>query len=218
MPRTMAADQAVSPGKRFAEENGRYAQHGIADHAAETGRQRPMGAARQARRESRRQHGAEQPEQHTQPLAVERPMAKHPVAPNRDRQQQRQRAQAQQLHHQIGGDRAGAAEQIVHRCIGGVAERRVIHRPGGQRQRRHHGETDERNAADFAQPPAQNDAELAGEKGHPVEAAVDHRHRVGFCSLRMILSENRCPLFGIMLSSWRMIPSENRCPLFGIMR
>jgi hypothetical protein len=31
----------------------------------------------------------------------------------------------------------------------------------------------------------------------------------------MILSENRCPLFGIMLHS-SMILSENRCPLFGI--
>jgi hypothetical protein len=54
--------------------------------------------------------------------------------------------------------------------------------------------------------------------------------------LRMILSENRFPLFGIMrqafvqaddnvamllfipLFCWRMILSENRFPLFGIMR
>src|SRR5579871_4314058 len=35
-------------------------------------------------------------------------------------------------------------------------------------------------------------------------------------SLRMILSENRTPLFGIMRV--RMIPSENRTPFFGIMR
>jgi len=33
----------------------------------------------------------------------------------------------------------------------------------------------------------------------------------------MIFSENRCPLFGIMLYWWSMIFSENRCPLFGIM-
>ena len=41
----------------------------------------------------------------------------------------------------------------------------------------------------------------------------------------MIFSENRYPLFGIMLWSWSMIFSENRCPLrikcgagfFGIM-
>jgi hypothetical protein len=34
--------------------------------------------------------------------------------------------------------------------------------------------------------------------------------------LRMILSENRFPLFGIICL--RMILSENRFPLFGIMR
>jgi len=36
-------------------------------------------------------------------------------------------------------------------------------------------------------------------------------------SWSMIFSENRYPLFGIMLYSWSMIFSENRCPLFGIM-
>jgi len=34
----------------------------------------------------------------------------------------------------------------------------------------------------------------------------------------MILSENRFPLFRIMLFEWRMILSENRFPLFRIMR
>jgi len=33
----------------------------------------------------------------------------------------------------------------------------------------------------------------------------------------MIFSENRFPLFGIMLFCWSMIFSENRFPLFGIM-
>jgi len=33
----------------------------------------------------------------------------------------------------------------------------------------------------------------------------------------MIFSENRYPLFGIMLYWWSMIFSENRYPLFGIM-
>jgi len=33
----------------------------------------------------------------------------------------------------------------------------------------------------------------------------------------MIFSENRFPLFGIMLYPWSMIFSENRFPLFGIM-
>src|SRR5579862_2414476 len=61
---------------------------------------------------------------------------------------------------------------------GGVTERRITHRPGGKRERRHHGETDQHHAAEFAQAAAQNGAELAGQSGHAVEAAVDHRHRV----------------------------------------
>ena len=75
----------------------------------------------------------------------EPPVAKQPITPYRDRQQQRQRAEPEKLHHQIGGDGARHAEQIVHRRIGGVAQRRVLHRPARQRQRRHHGETDQRD-------------------------------------------------------------------------
>ena len=34
-----------------------------------------------------------------------------------------------------------------------------------------------RNADKLAQPPSQCDAEMAGQSGHAVKAAVDHRHR-----------------------------------------
>ena len=57
---------------------------------------------------------AEQPHQYPQPFAAERAMAEQAIAPNADRQEQCQRAKPQQLHHQIGSNRAGAAEQIVH--------------------------------------------------------------------------------------------------------
>src|SRR5215469_109359 len=43
-------------------------------------------------------------------------------------------------------------------------------------------------------------------------------HRILPLGLRMILSENRVPLFGIISLGLRMILSENRFPLFGIMR
>ncbi len=145
-----------------------------------------MGPARQARRERGGKDGTKQPEQSTQPLAAERPMTEQPIAPHPDRQEQRQRAQAQQLHHQIGGDRTGTAEEIVYTRIRRVAERGVIHGPGRERECRHHRETEESDAAHFAQPPPESGAELAGEKGHPVKAAVDHRHAISltvlFCS------------------------------------
>ena len=161
-----------------AEEPLRDAQHGVPDHAAEPGRQRPMTAMRQAGRERGHEHRAEEPEQDAQPLAAERAMAEQPIAPHRDRQEQSERAQPEELHHQIGGDGAGPSEQIVHRRIGGVAQRGVLHRPGGERERRHHRQTDERNAAGLAQPALEQRAELAGKQRHSVKAAVEHRHRV----------------------------------------
>jgi len=82
------------------------------------------------------------------------------------------------LHHQIGGNRAVPAEQIVHPGIGRVAERGIVHRPGCERQRRRHGEAEQGYATDLAQPPPQHGAKLAGQKGHAVKAAVDHRHDV----------------------------------------
>ena len=66
----------------------------------------------------------------------------------------------------------------MHRRIGRVAQRWIVDRPGGERKRRQHGEADQRDAAELAQPPAHDRAELAGEKRHAVETAVDHRHRV----------------------------------------
>ena len=100
------------------------------------------------------------------------------------------------MHHQIGGDRAGPAEQIVHRRVGGVAQRRVVHRPGGERERRHHGEAEQRNAAEFAQAPPQHGAEMAGEEGHAVEAAIDHRHRIALVEHDLSKTGST---FGIML-------------------
>ena len=50
------------------------------------------------------------------PFAVERPMGGEPPAPDRDRQHQRERRQAEQLHQQIGADGAGDAEQVADRA------------------------------------------------------------------------------------------------------
>ena len=57
-----------------------------------------------------------------------------------------------------------------------------MHRPARERERRHHGETQEGDAAYLAQSPPEDGAELAGEKGHPVEAAVDHRHAISLAT------------------------------------
>ena len=114
--------QAVKSGERSSEKHRRHPQHHVTDDTTETRRQRPVGPARQTRRKRSSEDGAKQPRQHAQSFAAERPVAEQPIAPNTDRQEQRQRAQTQQLHHQIGSDRAGPAEQIVDTRIRGMAE------------------------------------------------------------------------------------------------
>jgi len=45
------------------------------------------------------------------------------------------RRNANQLHEEIGHNRAGNAEQIVHPAVCRVVERRIARRPGDQRRR-----------------------------------------------------------------------------------
>ena len=126
-----------------------HAQHGVADDAAEAGRQRPVRALRQAGDKARAGYRAGQPERQPHPFAVERPMGGDAPAPDRDRQHQHGGGKAEQLHQQVGADGAGGAEIIANRPVGGVAERWVLHRPGGERDRDEHGQRDQSNAAAF---------------------------------------------------------------------
>ena len=64
------------------------------------------------------------------------PMRDHAPAPDRKRQHDHDRAEAENLHQEIGRDRARAAEQIADRRVGGVTEARILHRPGRERERR----------------------------------------------------------------------------------
>ena len=80
-------------------------------------------------------------------LAIKRTMREQPPAEDRHRQHQHGRRQAKQLHQQVGGDRALHAEHIAHRRIGGVAQARVLHRPGGERGRAGEGERDQAKPA-----------------------------------------------------------------------
>ena len=79
-------------------------------------------------------------------LAIERAMGEQPPAPGGEREQERDRRDAEQLHHQVGADRAAEPEHVAHRRIGGVAERGVLHRPGGERDRRDAGKPEQRRA------------------------------------------------------------------------
>ena len=71
------------------------AQHGVADHAAEPGRQRPVRRrAAGTTANAAASNGAQQPRSKTRSRSrLERAMAEQPTAPRRDRQQQRERGQ-----------------------------------------------------------------------------------------------------------------------------
>ena len=103
-------------------------------------------------------------------------MGGEPPAPNGDRQDERERGHAEQLHQQIGDDGAGRAEHVAHRRIGGVAERGVLHRPGREREREQRRERDQGEAAELAQAPPQRIAHRVGKKAQTIEAAIDGRH------------------------------------------
>mgnify|MGYP000623753546 CR=1 FL=1 len=87
-----------------------------------------------------------------------------PPSPDRDWQDDRDRRDAEQLHQQVSHHRAGHAQHVAHRRIGGVAERGVLHRPGRERERERARERDQRQAADFAQPAAKRFTHRVGEK------------------------------------------------------
>jgi hypothetical protein len=104
-------------------------------------------------------------------------MAGEPPAPGRDRHHQRQRAQAQELHRQVGRDGAREAEQIAHRILGGMAQAWILHRPAGEREREQYRRHDEGDAKNLAQAAADHVAQRIGQEAQTIEALVDRRHR-----------------------------------------
>ena len=107
---------------------------------------------------------------------------------------------AEQLHREIGDDRARQAEQIVHR-LGGVAERRVLHRPGGERDGAEQRQRDQGEAAQLAQAPPHDVAEMIRDKVEDVEAAIG-------CATCTFLSRNtatrRCSASAVVALSCTM--------------
>ncbi len=103
-------------------------------------------------------------------------MGEQAPAPQRDRQDDRDRGEAEQLHQEVGGDRAPGAQEIVHRRAGGVAQARILHRPGRERDRAYAGADHERKPADLAQAVAQREAEILRQEAG-IESAIEGGHR-----------------------------------------
>src|SRR5262249_44838841 len=93
-------------------------------------------------------------------------------------QNERQRGQAKKLRQQVGDSGAGRAENVGHGRIRGMAERRVLYRPGRERERNERREHDQSKPAKLAQAAPQRFAHGVGEEAQTVESAVDGRHDV----------------------------------------
>ena len=163
-------------GQRAAGKQGGEPQHPVADDAAEADRQRPSRSARERGGTSGGQQNGEDAEREPNALALQRPMGGESPAPNGDRQDQRERCHAKKLDQKIGDNGPRYPEHVAYRCIGGMAERRVVHRPGREREREQGRDQEQRESAQLAQPPAQRVAQRLGKEGQTVKAAVDCRH------------------------------------------
>ncbi len=159
-----------------AEHDGRRAHQRVAHHAAEPGRQRPGGVMRKAAGKAGRNHGAENPAAKPQRLAIERAMGQHAPAPHRDGEDQHDRAEPENLHQQIGADRAGIADDVADRARGGVAEAWILHRPGHQRRRRDAGKRDQGQARELAQAPRQRLADRGRQMADQGNDTFDRWH------------------------------------------
>ena len=135
------------------------------------GRQRPGADARQRGGEGGGQQRDQNPDE-AAPFLAERPVRQQPPAEQRFRRQQQHGGEAQELHRQIGEDGAGEAEQIVDRLLRGVAERGVLHRPGGERDGAEQRDHQQRQAGQLAQAPPQDVAEMLRDEGDDVETAI----------------------------------------------
>ena len=159
------AERDRGPG-RGRKEAVRERQESVADDAAETGGQRPApGRGKQRSQPGRRDHAA-QIEGDLQARPLKPPLGEEAPAPEGGRRQQGRRGKADELHHEVGGDRAGSAEKIVDARVRRVIETGIADRPGQQRegQAGHAGERDQ--ASDFGRPPLR---ELPHRGGHVVD-------------------------------------------------
>ena len=163
------ADDDRRPGRDWKDAT-RDRKDGVADNSAEAGGQRPASRRRKQRRQRRRRDHADEIEADFQARPLEPPLGEKAPAPERGRRQQRRGGKADELHHEVGGDRAGRAEKIVDARVGRVIEAGIADRPGQQREAEagHAGERAE--AGDLGRPPLRK---LPHRGGH----VVDKRER-----------------------------------------
>ena len=88
--------------------------------------------------------------------------------------------QPEQLHRQVGENRAGKAKQVMDRLLRGVTERWILHRPGGKRDGTEQRKRDQRETGKLAQAPPDDVAEMLRDESDDVEAAICCPHALAF--------------------------------------
>ncbi len=134
---------------RSVREVARQRQQRVACDAAETGRQRPSPGNGSQRGGSQAAGETDKRERQPQPHPLQPAQREQPPAPERRNREQQRAAEAEKLHHQIGGDGAGAAEPVVSRRRRRMVEARIARRPGEQRNRTCRNADQQRHADDF---------------------------------------------------------------------
>ena len=167
----------VTPASGEPENHRRHAQDRVARDAAEPGRQWPGTDARQRGCKSCGQQGRDDPHQ-ASPLFADRTMPDQTPAEQCLRNQQQDGGEAEQLHGEVGENRAGITEQIVDRLLCRVAQRWILHRPCRKRDGAKQRQRDQRETGKFAQATPYNVAEMLREEGDDIETAIGCPHAI----------------------------------------
>ena len=134
---------------------------------------------RPAAGKTRRYHGAENPAADPQRFAVEAAMGQHAPAPHRYGKDQRDRAEAENLHQEIGADRTGIADDVADRTRCRVAEARILHRPCHQRRRHHATQRDQAKSCELTKASRQGLADRGRQLADQGNDALDRWHAHG---------------------------------------
>ena len=167
--RQTGAENDRRPGRDW-KDAARDRKDSVADNSAKAGRQRPASGRRKERRQRRRRDHAGQVKGDFEPRPFEPPIGEKAPAPERGRRQQRNRGKADELHHEVGGDRARGAEEVVDAGVCRVIEARIADRPGQKREAQAGHAGERAQSGDLGRPPLR---EIPHRGGH----VVDKRER-----------------------------------------
>ncbi len=157
----------------------RGSQQRVARHSAKSRRQWPARRWGQGARNRGRRARADDPQREPQRQAPEVMPPQQPPAPQGQRRDQREGAEAEHLHGEVGRNRARPPQQVANRRIGRVVEAGVGDRPCGERRRQPSGQSGQAQANQLKSPPREKGAGRLGEviegRGGTADGAHERR-------------------------------------------